>query len=76
MAELLLGQIKEEIGLILAGIPAAPDAVPAVIGARHAGVMAGGHAVGAKLLRPLLQSGEFQVAVALRTGVGGIAVLV
>ena len=76
VTELLLGQIEEEIRLVLAGIPAAADVVPAVVSSHHAGVMAGGHAAGAKLLRPLLQGGEFQVAVALRAGVGGVAALV
>ena len=74
MGKLMLGQLIEDIALILV-LVMAPQEKPAagsfVIG--NTGVMAGGNGIGAMLQCPVQQSAELDFPVAVDTGVGRAA---
>ena len=75
MGQLVLGQLIEEVRLVLPSIRA-PQQLPAAGGRIEAdsGVMAGGHGVRALVQRPVQQGTELDLPVAVNAGIGCAAV--
>ncbi|CAN4050451.1 YgiT-type zinc finger protein, partial [Dysosmobacter welbionis] len=70
MGQLVLGQLIEEVRLVLPSIRA-PQQLPAAGGRIEAdsGVMAGGHGVRALVQRPVQQGAELDLPVAVNAGI-------
>ena len=70
MGQLLLSQHIEYIALILAAVQRLFQQVPPVFSPFNADIVAGGDGVAAHEGRPVIEMPEFQVAVAVDTGIG------
>ena len=70
VGQLLLGQHIEHIALILAAVQRLFQQVPPVFSPFNADIVAGGDGVAAQEGRPVIEPPEFQIAVAVDTGIG------
>ena len=75
VGQLVLGQHIEYVTLVLAGVQGLFQQIPAVF-LLNAGIVAGGDGIAAHEGRPVIETPEFQIAVAVNTGIGRPALLI